>query len=844
MNKKIFSIIVVLLINFNIFCSVFENNQDLYTLETDHFNIIFDEESVNEGYIISENCEETYFQICDFFGLTRDQKFNVAITSDIDQFNAYFSIYPSPHIVLYNTIGTNNSFNYFSSNYLLNVFKHELTHALTLTGKNNFIQKIFSQSLNFSLLNVTQFNSEGFAVLSESLNGEGRLNSNLYRSRLLEAKAENNFLKFNESQGNRDVYPYDTFYLYGSFFNEYLYKTYGIEKYRKYINELHKLKLLYFDPNSCFKAAFKKSVYNVWNDFEETFNGIDIKEIEYEEFNYIPSTIFKADDEVYVYQSRNDSIREIESSKKIAKLLDNTYFASFNDDKLVLSTLKLDNLYSTSIFVIDEDNNKKEYEIEHFKNAIYYNDSIVGIYNEGQNQYIGFYKDGEIFKKISVEDDEYIQKIDVINDKLIYSSRYNKKDQLNIILNDNKRISYSFENIDTEIIDFSINENKIVLNTVNQNQLPRLSYIDLSTNKAYICNFDILGGVYNPIIIDNNVYYISNFSQEYKARKSNLTQFDFYEVAINVNENTVVGHENINYDLTSLNRYNKFDYMLDGSFFPFILPAKDFLDFDTLIYFESIDPIESLHTNLITYIGLYDNYDTSMLLQLSNVTGNKGSSLFMNYNTELVDVLNTSTLDFTYNYLKIFDLKNNNNLIFKSSISSNNFDTLIFEPTFGYYFDTSIGPKEENIFAISLKYNPLFYYERYNADIYLNNIITASVYFPYLLPFVNCDSMTLNMPFKLSYEYKINKNEYIFDISILLFKKEIQKSFEKMPLYFHNLESYVNYSTENVISLYTLFTSSVTQVGMFSFELSPGLCLNYDFENKTYSYEVDFYYAF
>ena len=343
----------------------------------------------------------------------------MAITSDIQNYNAYFSLNPNPRIVLYNTIAVNNNFNVFSSDLLLNTFKHELTHALTRMGENNIFREVFSQGLSFATFNMTKFNSEGLAVISESQNGEGRLNNAYYKSRILEILLEDKFLKYNEVQGNRDIYPSDVFYLFGSFFNQYLIDTYGLDKFQKYVKELNTPNPLFLDANYSFNKVYSKNLYHVWQEFKLSFTIPKTKDINCFEYDYLPSFIFRDDNSVLVAQLRNDSIKDVETGKTLIKNLDNTYWATSNENKIILSSYIRDRLNKTNTIVIDSDNNKTEFNLKNFKMPIAYNDYIIGIYNEGQKQYIAFAKNGVIEKKISVNDNEFIQKIDILNDKIV-----------------------------------------------------------------------------------------------------------------------------------------------------------------------------------------------------------------------------------------------------------------------------------------------------------------------------------------------------------------------------------------------------------------------------------------
>lgn len=842
MKKTLTLLSILILINFSIFAGVYESSNNLNTLETEHFDIVFDDNSINEAFVIYDNCENIYEEIQLFFGISRTQRIPVAITSDINSFNAYFSQFPSPHIVLYNTIIANNNFNVFSKDYLLYIFSHELTHALTLMGNNNFIQKTFSQFINFSTLNTTSFNAEGFAVFFESRDGEGRLNNNLYKSNLLQAKIEDRFLKYNETQGNRDIYPSNVFYLYGAFFNEYIYNTYGSDKYHEFINSQHKLNLLFIDQNVVFKKVYGKSVYDVYNDFKNSLLNVPLKEIKFDNFNYNPTQLIKSDNNVLVYQTINNSVRNVESNHKEISLLDNSYYISYNDGKYVLSGYQYNNLPKTITYVINDNKERKSYEIDNFINAVNYNNQLIGILYEGQKQYIAIYEGKKLIKKIDVEDDEYIQKVSIINKQIVFSSKYNKQDRINILLSDDTRKSFYFNDKDIEIIDFSVDGNIIYISTVKENQLPRLGYIDLNDETAYINDFDISGGVYNPIVVNNDVYYIANYSQDQTVKKSNLNQFNFVKEDLIIDYNDILGHKMINYDLSNVHKYNKYKYMLDGSFFPFVFPDKYGANLG--LYLFSIDPSETLSTTIFNNTTLRGDFNNTTTLQFSNITGNRNTKLKLTHDFDILNPIETSSLDCEYYYGKYFDLYRNLNLKIENQTSSFDFETFVNELSYGIAFATSVGPNTENYFSLYLGNITKAYYEPNTSIFNVSNTIDASLRVPYLIPFIDLDNIVINIPAKFVVKYNIDTDDLSYEVGALLFKKEIQSSFEKIPLYFHNIQSYVTYSSDDTVNLYVLLTNSLTQTGLFQGQLSPGFNLNYDIENNLFSYQFGVYTAF
>ncbi len=833
----------------NIYSSVYDSNQVLKELNTEHFNIVFDENSIKEALTIYNNCEDLYSSISYFYNLKRTQIIDVAITSDIQNYNAYFSLNPNPRIVLYNTIAVNNYFNVFSSDLILNTFKHELTHALTIMGENNIFREVFSQGLSFATFNMTKFNSEGLAVISESQNGEGRLNNAYYKSRILEILLENKFLKYNEVQGNRDIYPSDVFYLFGAFFNQYLIDTYGLEKFQNYVKELNTPNLFFLDANYSFKKVYSKDLYHVWQEFKLSFTIPKTRDINCIEYDYLPSFIFRDNNSVLVAQLRNDSIKDVETGKTLIKNLDNTYWATANENKIILSSYKRDRLIKTNTIVRDRNNNKTELGIKNFKMPIAYKDFVIGIYNEGQNQYIAFVKDGVIEKKISVNDNEFIQKIDILNDKIVFLSHSNEKYIINIILEDNKFKSYDID--DVEIIDFSIsNDNKkIILNTVKNNQLPRLAYIDLKNDQLYINNFDMVGGVFNPLVINDDVYYISKFFETNKLRKAKLIEFAFIQRPININENSIKNKSFPNNNFDSFKNYNKFKYIFDGSLIPFVLPNEDFKTFNGNLYFESIDPAESISTRILFSSDLYGDFNSKLILQFYNETGNVSNTLSLLADAPLKTILETEPdVIVDYIYRRIFDLLNNN-LVFLSTEQGLFLNDINYRSSYqlGIRHSRSIGPTLDNLFMYQFYYQFDSIIDFIDNDFAYRNVLSADLRFPYLLPMLKDNNITLNLPFKLSYKFIIDNQAKIaqeLNLSVLLYKQNIQSAFTKLPFYLNNIQVYLEYKYPGLINLYTLFGGSITQTNLNLTKFYPGFKYSYGINSNSFKYEIGLYTSF
>ncbi|MCK9191457.1 MAG: M48 family metalloprotease, partial [Sphaerochaetaceae bacterium] len=216
-RKFILTFIILFFVLANINSASYESLEDLKMVSTEHFDIIYNDESSASASLIEEKCESIYNEIITSFALNRTQRFYVVVTTQRQMFNSYFTAYQTPRIVMFDTITDSNSFNSNKYNNFLNVFRHELTHALTLTTENGFFQKYVSQLISFYNISTTRFAKEGIAVLSESLLGSGRLNDPLYKSILIRSKVDGFFPSYYDVQDAQVGFKNDNYYLYGGF---------------------------------------------------------------------------------------------------------------------------------------------------------------------------------------------------------------------------------------------------------------------------------------------------------------------------------------------------------------------------------------------------------------------------------------------------------------------------------------------------------------------------------------------------------------------------------------------------------------------------------------------------
>ena len=266
--KKSVCIFVCFLCFFSAFCyeGIMAGQKDVKVAKTKYFDIIYSSESEKTASVLVQNADSIYEELHGRYELSHDFRMPVTLTTAQDEFNAYFSVFPYNQIVIYDT-QPSSGMEVFANDVLM-TFRHELTHAITLNIKNKFweiLSKIFGDVLTPGALIRTSGQIEGVAVLEESRFGEGRLNSEYTSHFVKQAKIEGKFPRFAEITGARDIYIADYNYKFGGEFFQYIYNTYGQEKFVEYWHRMENLKgLSYF---SIFKTVYGVSMKDAWNDF-------------------------------------------------------------------------------------------------------------------------------------------------------------------------------------------------------------------------------------------------------------------------------------------------------------------------------------------------------------------------------------------------------------------------------------------------------------------------------------------------------------------------------------------------------------------------------------------------
>lgn len=242
-HKKMFLFIIYTLVLIAQVCAV-----ELLVHKTKYFDIIYAQESEKSAALLAEYADRYAEEISANLDKKIWLRMPVYIYAGAESLNGYFTFFPYPRIVVFDTPPEDGTLGNFSDS-MLKVFYHELTHAVSL--------------IYFAPVLPLSFN-EGAAVSYESLDGrQGRLHDPLFYHHLMQGKIDGCAPSWQQAAGHRDVYPGAFWgYLYGAGFAEYLQKKYGMEVYARYWQSSW-----FIFPQSKTKHIFGKPLKTLWNEF-------------------------------------------------------------------------------------------------------------------------------------------------------------------------------------------------------------------------------------------------------------------------------------------------------------------------------------------------------------------------------------------------------------------------------------------------------------------------------------------------------------------------------------------------------------------------------------------------
>ena len=743
--KKLLSSLLLLFLLLSLYA-----NGEVY-LETEHFKIIYGEESNNMATEIMNVAEEEYDRLVSFFNKDPNLHIPIYINSKEKSYNAYLSTYPSLHLVFYNTWIPQTLYN--GEQTIRLIFRHELTHALMFYYKGllgSITTTLFGDSADLSKhLHYLQFITEGMAVYLESFDKRGRLNNPLFDKLRIQAAIENININYLDASGSMDIYPGGNIpYILGGEFFKWVAEKYGEELLSVFILDI--AENVFAFPQNAYKKHFNSSLYDDWNSFlgdtEVPKNLIEPNKITNKSRIY--SDITAEYDEIYAISSYQSEILKLEddNEKNLFKFISSSSSISVNNDNILLSFSSQDQCY-TALYT---QNGKELKRYNGYYEGSFIDDDIALLRFDDTKIYLDILNKKTFYLGQSVSasnlinldnkatflfEDENGQAIAIADDS-IYLYRIPKEIKISSINSNNETISVSY-----------------TFNT--DGELSKYGEIDIETNTIYLSNININGGINNPIKVGDYVYFISEFFNSSAISKISIEDLTFDKKYSLTKEKI----SNISSPETTLNtkKYNPIANIQRGTFIPF---SKNFTTYIKPLVGPGLTWITSDPTEKLTFITSLGYSVQSQELFLSlNASYQDISGIFSLYNGWSESVIS---------YTKDYPLKSNNNKITLSNslyfITPNNIFINNFLLT---YCD------------LAKRSNKRFDYSGYILSLELNNFsptLSAGLYISGLFPT------------SIKVSHKIDSNSLSLYANTHIFTIEIQKSIPILLIYIKYLD--------------------------------------------------------
>jgi hypothetical protein len=250
--------------------SAFEPWKRWYTIKTEHFNINFYEGEEEVARKVAYVAEEVYSIVTKWFESEPHERVEVVITDDTDSTNGFTTVLPYNRIHLFVRPPAAFSSLNDHDDWLYALFLHEFIHIVHLDmyyGLNALYNQIFGKTIIPNSVQPDWF-IEGIATFGESrFSGGGRLRSSLYRMYLRTAVLEEDFKPIDVISSGTYEWPQGTvYYLYGSFFLEYIARVYG-EKALKDISKEYASKVIPYQLNKVALKVTGRTFLELYQDF-------------------------------------------------------------------------------------------------------------------------------------------------------------------------------------------------------------------------------------------------------------------------------------------------------------------------------------------------------------------------------------------------------------------------------------------------------------------------------------------------------------------------------------------------------------------------------------------------
>ncbi|MGN0905650.1 MAG: hypothetical protein ACI4NM_00755, partial [Bullifex sp.] len=554
--RKILLIIIVMLLSF-------VRAGDLKKAETEHFTLVFSEDSLSTARYLFYVMEECYDELTVFFGEDPHLSMPVYIKEDENSFNAYFSSFPSNHIVIYSAHVPQSLS--FGSDTLKLVFLHELTHAFTFSFRGTLgkiTTAVFGDGADAAnLLHFLYFLQEGIAVYTESRNGNGRLSDPFMLSSITEAVSEGIDVSYMDASGGRDIKPYgDLGYIYGGAFLRHAAEKYGEERLAEFFVKISKG--VFSFPQNTWSDMFCKTLWDEWKEFMASVTppgNISFPFTVKTGMRYVTDLASDGSDVFCVSPSSSALIR-LSDGKTIMTLPGAAHLSS-SDEYLTLSYSAGELKYT---LLLDTDGSRKKcFDGYHMGTHLSGSDHLLLVRSSDLSSFIDITDlMGNVLVTIPIGRAELTA--------LSPSGHAIIDGQLCLIDPQTGNITVYPVPDDVQISSLSASGDTLSFSYVMDTDtwtLPRYGEFENGTYLLYGSHF--LGGVNNPVRIGDEVYFTSDFFDSAAVSKENIGQFgpvSAYETC-----SAPFFPESFDEEQVSYENYVPMLSLMRGTFFPLAL---------------------------------------------------------------------------------------------------------------------------------------------------------------------------------------------------------------------------------------------------------------------------------
>ncbi len=532
---------------------IYDRLQRLDVIETEHFKIYYPPADLDYARRTEFNCEKALSEINERLGTSWSPKgFPVVITDDIHMLNAYYTPVTSDHVILYNTLPNEGELNYFSD-LEYSIVLHELTHALTLSIKSpafDFFSVIVGDAFN-NMIFMNYGIIEGYAVMMESLGGEGRANDAFAMNSILQGMRNREILNYRRSSGALKRYPaVKSAYVFTGAFLKYVYDRFGKEKMIEFTRGLPSG----ISIPGLFASIYGESIDSACGEFIESFAFPETA----------PSDRIINEGSIYSnLRANGDSLYFLDESAGRVYRYDSSGICNMLSTR---SPMKFAFSNAGNLFAIleyERDNPVlKLYDA--FRGRIRYSDRISNVYDfafarcngkdclalykfDGRSKSIDFVdvNTGVLLGQHFVGGGESIYSLTQCDDgKIAFLS--NRRNKSSICMYDiEKRSLCEFDDemdVVKRMLSYDAKHGRLVFAYAEHGidpaslHYPRLGVLlrgDDGTYSYRLCREDLEGGVSYPQIVDSKLAYVSEGYREDEIRYADLKSLSFVEYKSN-----------------------------------------------------------------------------------------------------------------------------------------------------------------------------------------------------------------------------------------------------------------------------------------------------------------------